>query len=208
MELASKLTVFSKHIMMLIMFFALLIISGVVYLFIANSINYHRPKTVTVMVNGLATNYATSKPTVGELIAQIYPDSQIVLNIFPSVNKRLANQDIIFVTLKPSPVNKLVSKNLNLAIAASAPPKPKSPTYQGLATWYSFGNEMTAASTQFPKGTKLRVVAVNSGKTIDVVINDYGPAKWTGIALDLNRPAFAKLAPLGAGKIMIKYFMI
>ena len=87
-------------------------------------------------------------------------------------------------------------------------PEPKSPTYTGIATWYRWGDTPTTASTQFPRGTKLRVVATNSGKKVDVVVNDYGPEAWTGVALDLNSIAFAKLAPLGAGKIPIRYYVI
>jgi len=86
--------------------------------------------------------------------------------------------------------------------------EPKSLTYLGTATWYQWGDKLTTASTQFPRGSKLRVIAINSGKTVDVIVNDYGPETWTGVALDLNSIAFSKLAPLGAGKIPIKYYLI
>jgi rare lipoprotein A (peptidoglycan hydrolase) len=78
--------------------------------------------------------------------------------------------------------------------------------YSGLATWYRFGDKLTAASRKYPKGTTLRVVAVNSGKSVDVVVNDFGPSPFTGVDLDLNQPAFAAIAPLAAGKIRIKYY--
>jgi hypothetical protein len=80
--------------------------------------------------------------------------------------------------------------------------------HSGLATWYRHGEELTTASRDFPKGTKLRVIAVSSGKSVDVVVDDYGPAPWTGNALDLNLPAFEMLAPAGAGKVQIKYYKI
>lgn len=86
--------------------------------------------------------------------------------------------------------------------------KPTSEVYSGLATWYRNGEGMTAASRDFPNGTRLRVVAVNSGKTVDVVVNDYGPQLWTGVALDLNAAAFAAIAPLGAGRISIEYYKL
>lgn len=101
-------------------------------------------------------------------------------------------------------------------VATPAPEPPSQPTekekpahtYLGVATWYRHGDGMNTASRDFPQGTKLRVVAVNSGKSVDVIVNDYGPALHTGVALDLNAPAFSALAPLGAGKIFIEYYPI
>lgn len=75
---------------------------------------------------------------------------------------------------------------------------------KGLASWYAYTGKMAAASITFPKGTWLRVTAVNSGKQIFVVINDYGPAAYTGKILDLDSVAFKKLAPLGAGVVEVK----
>ncbi len=75
---------------------------------------------------------------------------------------------------------------------------------RGRASWYAYTGKMAAASITFPKGTWLRVTAVNSGKQIFVVINDYGPAAYTGKILDLDKVAFEKLAPIGAGVIEVK----
>jgi hypothetical protein len=75
---------------------------------------------------------------------------------------------------------------------------------RGRASWYAYTGKMAAASITFPKGTWLRVTAVNSGKQIFVVVNDYGPAAHTGKILDLDKEAFKKLAPLGAGVIEVK----
>ena len=75
---------------------------------------------------------------------------------------------------------------------------------RGLATWYAYTGKMAAASITFPKGTWLRVTAVNSGKQVFVVVNDYGPAAYTGKILDLDKVAFEKLAPIGAGVIEVK----
>ncbi len=75
---------------------------------------------------------------------------------------------------------------------------------RGRASWYAYTGKMAAASITFPKGTWLRVTAINSGKQIFVVINDYGPAAYTGKILDLDKVAFKKLAPLGAGVIEVK----
>lgn len=43
---------------------------------------------------------------------------------------------------------------------------------------------MTAAHRTLPFGTRLRVTY--QGRSVDVRINDRGPAKWTGRSLDLS----------------------
>lgn len=202
---------FSKRTLTLTVVCLLPLLAGLIYLLTTYQHINDQTKNVTLSVNGLTTNYTTTAQTVGDFVLANYPDSNNIVSIFPSESQLLKNGDIVFLQLKPAVVNNVVANNLKTAIEKASepvPPEPKSPVYQGLATWYSYGDGMGAASTQFPKGTRLRVIAVNSNKTVDVVINDYGPAKWTGIALDLNKPAFAKLAPLGAGKIKIKYFVI
>jgi rare lipoprotein A (peptidoglycan hydrolase) len=199
---------FSKRTLTLTVVCLLPILAGLIYLLTTYKTIDAQIKTITLSVNGLSTNYTTTAKTVGEFVIQNYPDKINIVSIFPNESQLLASGDMIFLQLKPTAVNRAVASNLKSAIEKGSEPQPKSPVYQGLATWYTFGEGMGAASTQFPKGTRLRVVAVNSNKTIDVIINDYGPAKWTGIALDLNKPAFLKLAPLGAGKISIKYFVI
>lgn len=100
------------------------------------------------------------------------------------------------------------SKPKPVPVAPKPAPKPPEEIYSGTATWYRHGDGLTTASRRWPRGTKIRVVAVNSGKTVDVVVNDYGPSPTTGVELDLNLPAFEVLAPAGAGKIEIKYFKL
>jgi len=77
-------------------------------------------------------------------------------------------------------------------------------TQRGRASWYAYTGKMAAASTTFPKGTWLRVTAVNSGKQIFVQVNDYGPDPGTGKILDLDKVAFKKLASLGEGVIEVR----
>lgn len=188
-------------------------------------------KTVTVSINGLTDTYITSSLTVGELLTELDLGNQQITSVTPLEERPLANHSIVTINTLPTARDTVVATNMQATIdqiAAAARKKaeeakrkaeeaqrqaeaalqPKSPTYYGTASWYDFGSGMTAASTQFPRGTRLRVIAVNSGKTIIVTITDYGPEAWTDIMLDLNRPAFAKLAPLGAGKIYIKYYRI
>ncbi len=74
---------------------------------------------------------------------------------------------------------------------------------KGLGTWYAWKGGMFAASTTIPKGAYVKVTATASGKTIVVQINDYGP-QGKGRIIDLDKVAFEKLAPLGAGVIGVK----
>jgi len=190
-----------------------------VYLFFALKEAEAESVTVEVRVNGLTTSYTTAHHTVGELVDAIYPASNQVILVFPPRTAELTAHLQVTIQVKPAKVNPVVAANLQLAQAAAtkasppptprlAPPQPKSPTYSGTATWYRFGNNLTTASTQFPLGTRLRVTADASGKYVDVTVNDYGPSEETGVTLDLNRLAFAKLAPVGAGKILVRYYVI
>ena len=201
-----------------------------VYMFFALQTAEAETITVQVNVNGLTTTQATSYQTVGELIDSLYPDTSQIVSLLPARSSEIAPNLDIRVAVKPAKLNPVVAKNLETSptpiakpiIVAAAPkiakvePKspevikiePKSPTYSGTATWYRFGSGLTTASTQFPKGTHLRVVADASGKYVDVEVNDYGPTAQTGVSLDLNKPAFLKLAPLGAGRINVRYYVI
>ena len=61
-----------------------------------------------------------------------------------------------------------------------------------------------AASRDYPKGTKLRVTRLLTGQSVDVVVNDYGPAQSTGRLIDLDVSAFKKIGPKSAGIIYVK----
>ncbi len=74
---------------------------------------------------------------------------------------------------------------------------------KGQGTWYSYMGGMFAASTSLPKGSYAKVTNLASGKSIVVQINDYGP-QGKGRIIDLDKVAFAKIAPLGAGIIGVK----
>ena len=199
-----------------------------VYMFFALQTAEAATVSVQVSVNGLTTTRATDRRTVGELLDELYPDAGGVVAVSPSRATMISPHLNIAIDLKPTPINQAVAVNLNkskpeaehtkpplatakLSVAKSSTPavvEPKSPTYSGTATWYRFGTGLTTASTQFPKGTRLRVIADGSNKSVDVVINDYGPTADTGVSLDLNKPAFMELAPLGAGRINVHYYVI
>ena len=74
---------------------------------------------------------------------------------------------------------------------------------KGQATWYAYQGGMFAASTTIPRGNYAKVTSTASGKSIVVQINDYGP-QGKGRIIDLDKVAFQKLAPIGAGVIGVK----
>jgi len=173
-------------------------------------------KTITVAINGLTDTYTTTAATVGDLVSELNIQEPIVA-VAPRPASRLDPQTTVIITTKPADRNPIVAANMKATMqkvqeeikkSEEALKVPKSQIYEGYASWYVFGNGMNTASRQFPRGSTLRVVAIKSGKHVDVVVNDFGPEDWTGIDLDLNHVAFAKLAPLGAGIINIRYYKI
>jgi rare lipoprotein A len=57
---------------------------------------------------------------------------------------------------------------------------------------------LTAAHKTLPFGTKVRVINVRNGKSVDVIINDRGPFV-KGRIIDLTRKAFARIENIDKG---------
>jgi uncharacterized protein YabE (DUF348 family) len=74
---------------------------------------------------------------------------------------------------------------------------------KGQGTWYAFKGGMYAASLSIPRGGFARVTNTANGKSVIVEINDSGPY-GKGRIIDLDKPAFEKIASLGAGVIGVK----
>ncbi|MFH1255129.1 MAG: RlpA-like double-psi beta-barrel domain-containing protein [bacterium] len=76
----------------------------------------------------------------------------------------------------------------------------------GKASWYKYKGGMFAASPDFPKNSKLRVYNTDNNKFVDVAINDFGPERklHPDRVIDLDKAAFQKIAPAGAGIINIR----
>jgi len=76
----------------------------------------------------------------------------------------------------------------------------------GRASWYAYKKGDFAASPDFPKGSRLRVVNLENGKTVDVEVNDFGPDKkiHPDRPVDLAREAFKKIAPLSQGTAKVR----
>jgi rare lipoprotein A (peptidoglycan hydrolase) len=77
----------------------------------------------------------------------------------------------------------------------------------GRASWYALGlaypDALTCASRRFPRGTYLNVIDEYNGKSVTCLVNDYGPAIWTGRVIDLSRGSFSQVDFLGTGTIPV-----
>jgi len=86
------------------------------------------------------------------------------------------------------------------------------------ASWYHYEingqrwseNHRTAASREFPRGTMVEVTNKANGKTVQVLINDFGPdAKvHPDRELDLSWYAFSQIADPRVGLIEVEYHAI
>jgi uncharacterized protein YabE (DUF348 family) len=74
---------------------------------------------------------------------------------------------------------------------------------KGQGTWYAYQGGMYAASLTIPRGGYAKVTNTANGKSVIVQINDSGPY-GKGRIIDLDKPAFEKIASLGAGVIGVK----
>jgi type IV secretory pathway VirB10-like protein len=75
---------------------------------------------------------------------------------------------------------------------------------EGGASWYDnpYGGH-TAAHRSIPRGTTVTVTNLANGRSVEVRINDRGPFV-DGRVIDLNRKAFAELAPPADGVIRVR----
>lgn len=63
---------------------------------------------------------------------------------------------------------------------------------------------MTAAHRTLPFGTRVKVTAIRSNRSVVVTITDRGPAAWTGRIIDLAQGAARQLHMLVAGVIPVR----
>lgn len=83
----------------------------------------------------------------------------------------------------------------------AAPPAPSPNRQSGQATWYRWkrGN---CAHNALPRGTRVTVTAVATGRTATCVVGDRGAFRDPTI-IDLDASVFEQIAPLGAGRIAV-----
>lgn len=99
--------------------------------------------------------------------------------------------------------NKFVETEITM-MPASIALDTNTAAHDGIASWYSFKNCLCAASRVYPKGTKLEVMRLKTGKRVIVTVNDYGPEEWTGRVIDLDKRAFAEIGSIRAGLIYVR----
>ncbi len=69
---------------------------------------------------------------------------------------------------------------------------------EGVGSWFAHRQPDTAASNDFPMGSKLRVTDLDTKKSVDVTVRSRGPFV-RGRVIDLAKPAFQKLRSARAG---------
>ena len=102
------------------------------------------------------------------------------------------------------------------ALHPQLPPQPGKPQI-GVASWYGPGfhgertssgevydqNELTAAHPTLPLGTVVRVTNLDSGRSVDVRVNDRGPFVKDR-AIDLSHAAAHQIGMLGPGTAPVR----
>lgn len=104
-------------------------------------------------------------------------------------NGEQISKKLIDTKITKKPIDKIVLHGTKVVILGT-----------GTATWYDWISGMTAAHNTLPMGSKVLVRASN-GREVTVTIVDRGIQG--GAIIDLSDEAFAKLAPLGAGRISV-----
>ena len=103
-----------------------------------------------------------------------------------------------------------------LPVMASRGEKFFAPT---IASWYGGGEKLnkhtasgevfnsralTCASWDYHFGTRLKVTNAKNNKTVIVRVNDRGPNKRLGRAIDLTKRAFSKIADTKQGLVIVR----
>jgi len=105
-----------------------------------------------------------------------------------------------------NPQKSIARATINLPFARVAVFANPEALVMGQASWYVHKGGMFAASPDFPKDSRLRVFNTANNKFVDVVVNDFGPDRQLlpGRVIDLDKKAFKKIAPTGAGVINVR----
>ncbi|MFH1593699.1 MAG: septal ring lytic transglycosylase RlpA family protein [Candidatus Omnitrophota bacterium] len=109
-----------------------------------------------------------------------------------------------------------VSLSITLALTASVAIGSETGL---IASWYGGGEklnkytangevfdakELTCASWDHPFNTRLKITNIGNGKSVIVRVNDRGPNKRLGRAIDLTKYAFSSVADTESGLIFVK----
>jgi rare lipoprotein A (peptidoglycan hydrolase) len=86
--------------------------------------------------------------------------------------------------------------------SGTAPPRTIHGQRVGVATWYAWRPGQCATSYR-PKGSRIWITDLATGRTISCVVTDYQPYSPTHV-VDLNEASFAELAPLSTGVVEVR----
>ena len=159
---------------------------------------------------------------VGMTRAQVYAAMRAAQLYFTTVGPGSTNGTwVVAVAPSPAPGTRVAWHAEITLHVATARPKPKAPTKKkvtqvpatgvvvsgagykiGVATWYNYIPGQ-CASPFFPKGTRVTVHDITTGKQISCVITDRENHGGDHV-VDLNETQFAQLEPLWRGVISVK----
>jgi len=109
---------------------------------------------------------------------------------------------------KTIPERKVVRAVIHLPYARLAVFEEPDIMEEGVASWYRYKNCNCAASPDYPKGTKLRVINLEdkSKPSVIVTVNDWGPDRSVhpDRVIDLDLVAFKKIARKCMGLVKVK----
>ncbi|HYL57712.1 MAG TPA: septal ring lytic transglycosylase RlpA family protein [Candidatus Acidoferrales bacterium] len=106
-------------------------------------------------------------------------------------------------------------------VASTPPPSQAKPAVLGMASWYGPGfegrptssgkiynqEELTAASTVFPLGSRVMVTNLKNGRSVEVTVTDHGPFK-KGRKIDLSHKAARVIGMIGDGTAPVRIDLI
>ena len=128
--------------------------------------------------------------------------------------------------VSPSPTSALQEATLSVTAVVQMPSSGEEnlslempPVVLGTASWYGRSSpkikkrtasaeifndkRMTCASWKFPLKTRLKITNLDNGRSVICVVNDRGPAKRLGRAIDLTRAAFKKISDPRKGLVTV-----
>lgn len=174
---------------------------------------------------GLGANTSRWVRVVGELPAagtQIQRFSTVILQVTTvappaPVTRTVAKKTVVKKTVvKKTVVTRHVVKRPVIKVLSVTRKDIKTPTHKkkrtgkhavedfrvGVATWYSY-TPGQCATWYLPRGTRINVEDIKTGKVISCVATDREGARGNRV-VDLSEAQFAELAPLGVGVLAVR----
>ena len=122
--------------------------------------------------------------------------ARIVYRVTQKNGKEISRR-VVTRTILREPVPAVVRRGTKIVVEAYE---------SGTASWYKFRGCLCAAHPYYPKGSYLRLTSTDTGASVIVRVNDWGPDQsvHTVRIVDLDAEAFKLLAPLSLGTIHVK----